>query len=81
MKLEDARYQYILLPDEKLGIQDVLTGSVTEVAYYSLPSDILHISIFQSFSVQQLFSMPTITAKKMSELFKKQIIAIYLEIL
>lgn len=81
MKLEDARYQYIILPDEKLGIQDALTDAITEVAHYSLPSDILHVSILDSYWATGPGNIPLLSAKKMSALFKKRIIAVYLEII
>ena len=77
MKLEDARYQFILLPDSRIGVEDLLTGKQSEVGVYSLPADILHISLRSDYS---LSSMPSMSAEIMTKLIGKKIVAVYLEL-
>lgn len=80
MKLEDIRYQYVILPDNKLGLEDILSGSVIELAEYSLPSDILHLNLIGTYRSQGLLRLPPISAARMSALFQQTVVAIYMEI-
>jgi len=80
MKLEDARYQYVIISDTKIGVEDITTGAIIEIAEYYLPSDILHISLSNDYRGAGLAGLPALSAARMSALFKKTIIAIYMEI-
>lgn len=80
MKLEDYRFQFVVLQDHKIGIEDIVRGETTELAAYSLPSDILHISLLGEYRNGGFASIPRISADRMSKLFGKQIIAVYLEL-
>lgn len=81
MKLDDIRYQYVLLPGNKIGVEDILTGSISELAEYTLPSDILHMNLIDTYGEVGLPSLPPISAARMSALFKQNIVAIYMEII
>jgi len=80
MKLEEARYQYVIMSNNKMGIEDIAVGTITEIADYYLPSDILHISLSGQYRSVGLASLPAISAARMSALFQRTITAIYMEI-
>jgi len=77
MKLEDARFQFILMPDSRIGIEDLLSGDQSEIGSYYLPADILHIALRSNHTLP---SMPRMSAESMSRLLNKKIVAIYLEL-
>jgi hypothetical protein len=80
MKLEDARYQYVIMSDTKIGVEDITTGAIMEMAEYYLPSDILHISLSNDYRGAGLASLPALSAARMSALFRRKITAIYMEV-
>ena len=80
MKLEEALYQYVVLSDNKIGIEDIANGIVAEMSDYYLPSDILHISLSGQYRSTGIASLPAISAARMSALFQRTITAIYMEI-
>lgn len=80
MKLEDARYQYVIMSDTKIGVEDIVSGTTTEIAEYYLPSDILHISLSTNYCGAGLASLPALSAARMSALFQRKITAIYMEV-
>lgn len=80
MKLEDARYQYVIMSDTKIGVEDITTGVIIEIGEYYLPSDILHLGLSNGYRGAGLGSLPSLSVARMSALFKKSITAIYMEI-
>jgi hypothetical protein len=63
-----------------LGVEDILTGEIKEMAEYYLPSDILHMRLVGDYKNLSVSEMPSISATLMSKLFNKPILSIYLEI-
>ena len=80
MKLEEARYQYVIISDTKIGVEDIAAGTVIQIGEYCLPSDILHLSLSAQYRSTGLINLPTLSAARMSALFKRTVIAIYMEI-
>lgn len=80
MKLGAVRFQYVIISDCLLGIEDILSGSVKVMAEYSIPSDIMHLTMLGEFCELGREEIPPISAARMSRLFNRDIIAIYMEL-
>ena len=80
MKLDSARLQYIIISENLLGIEDILTGDVKVMAEYSIPSDIMHIAMLGDYRELGSEEIPPLSAERMSKLFGREIVAIYLEL-
>lgn len=80
MKLDEIRFQYVLISDSLIGIEDLLSGSVRVMAEYSIPSDIMHMTMIGEFRELGKEEIPPLSAERMSRLFNREIVAIYLEL-
>jgi len=80
VKLNDVRFQYVVISDSLLGVEDVMSGDVKVMAEYSIPSDIMHMTMLGDFRELGREEIPPLSAERMSRLFDREIVAIYLEI-
>jgi hypothetical protein len=80
MKLDDIRFQYVIISDSLLGVEDVTSGDVKVMAEYSIPSDIMHMTMLGDFREIGREQIPPLSAERMSRLFGVEIVAIYLEL-